>query len=240
MKKFILPLLLSASFASNAGDLDRSPRYNLYQDYNNLLNSGADSNDIYELNKLTLKEIYNYSFERNSKRVSGISKQQGQDLIEFTQNHFVTGYVSSNKYDPTGDIGFCFGRALFIHLELLRHGVQKQAIKKAFAIGPMYSGGMYWQFHVTTIVQGNDGEWLAIDPYVGHVVKLEEWFDYLTAKSRNGKLRFYLSDPAKIGPADIEYNLRPGGLLEPQYNNYFADMLQYFRKNPVSCKEKFK
>ena len=240
MKQALLFLFLFASLISNAGDLDRSPRYNLFHDYWDLVETGANSDEIMELNKKTIQEINTYRFETSPKRAQTISRKQAQEILDLTDNHEVVGPTNTYKYDPTGDMGFCFGRALFGHLELLRRGVQKQAIKKAFVVGPMYSGGIFWRFHVTTIVQGENGEWLAIDPYVGRIVTVEEWFDYLSTKSRDGKLRYYLSDANKVGPASWEYNIKPGGLFDPVYRGYFKDMFEYFRKTPVSCKEKFK
>jgi hypothetical protein len=243
MKQFIVlfSFILGVSFGlpTTAGELNRPLRINLYDDYSELINSGATPEDIFEMNKKALQEIYNFQIPFNEKRTSAISVQQAEVVLETLVSNPIASPYLTFKYDPMGVMGFCFGRALFVHLELLRRGVQKESIKKAFAVGPMNGGGINWQFHVTTVVKAKTGEWLAIDPFVGRIMRIEDWFDEMSKQSTDAKLRFYLSEPAKLGPSSWEYNLRPGGLYDEVYHNYFRELLAFFRRNPVSCRDRF-
>ena len=238
MKLLSSLLLFLAMLPGFAGELQRPVRANLYDDYANLIASGAGREQIFSINEEALKEIYQYSFESRPSRVPYITWDQARFMLDLVEKNPVASQSMLWKYDHD-NLGFCFGRALFIHLELLRRGVQKEAIKKAFAVGPMRSGVTNWQFHVTTIVLGPKNEWIAIDPFVGEPVRVEQWFDIISKTSTDGKLRFYLSEPSKIGPSGWEYNTKPGGLLHPVYNHYFEDMFDYFRKNPLPREEKF-
>ncbi|KHD89814.1 MAG: hypothetical protein OM95_01755 [Bdellovibrio sp. ArHS] len=195
--------------------------------------------DITENNRRLMEEINNFK-PSSQHRIDGVSAQQAQAIIQKTNQNEVTGYRGGQKYDPKGIVGFCFGRALYAHLELLRHGVSKDAIKKVFVVGPMRTGSIDWQFHVTTIVKASDHSgWYAVDTFIGRPVPLEEWFKNFQKYSTDGKLRLFVTEPNKIGPSAWEYNVKPGGLMDPFYNNYFKDMFEYFKKNHLRPEEKF-
>lgn len=193
--------------------------------------------DISATNKKLMEEIN--KFEPSSKDLlNGISFEQAQKIINRTNTNKVTG--QNYKYDPKGEIGFCFGRALYAHLELLRHGVAKDSIKKVFIVGPMRAGGIDWQFHVATLVKANDKSgWYAVDTFIGRPVLLEDWFANFQKFSTDGKLRMYVTKANKIGPNAWEYNIKPGGLFDGFYNDYFKDMFQFFKDNRLSPEEKF-
>jgi len=91
-------------------------------------------------------------------------------------------YRTVNKYDPTGAIGFCFGRAMATHNNSRLLGLRPEAVKKIFVIGDMRSGAEpEWRFHVTTIVRGKNGQWYALDPITpgGRVVTAEAWLSWV-------------------------------------------------------------
>lgn len=195
--------------------------------------------DIAENNRRLIDEINNFK-PTTKHRVDGISSEQAQSIIQKINLNEVTGFSAGRKYDPKGIVGFCFGRALYAHLELLRHGVAKDSIKKVFVVGPMRTGSIDWQFHVTTIVKASDhAGWYAVDNFIGRPVPLEEWFKKFQGYSTDGKLRMFVTEANKIGPSAWEYNTKPGGLMDPFYNDYFKDMFEYFKKNRLSPEEKF-
>lgn len=194
---------------------------------------------VSEANRLLLEEIQNYQ-PRSQTRAEGVDFNQAQQIIDLTKSNPITGWAGNSKYDPRGTLGFCFGRALYAHLELLRHGVSKDSIKKVFIVGPMKSGGVDWQFHVATIVRAKDRQgWYAMDTFVGKVLPVEEWFKRFQGYSTDNKLRLYITEPTKIGPSSWEYNIQQGGLFDKFYNGYFEDLFKYFRKNPLPEDKKF-
>ncbi len=214
------------------------------------INSGQD---LSILNQELLNSLDLLSPSISLGRASGITLAQGQLLID----HLLIEDAEQKKikdYDPQGNLGFCFGRAVKIHLELLRYGVNKNSIKKIFVIGPMSVPGMIWQFHVATIVKDFDSnQWWALDMNLKEPVKVSEWMKFYERFStdkefrlfrkplldRTKSLRFYITEPQKIAPISWEYNIKPGGLFDPFYNDYFKDMFQFFKKNPQVADKKF-
>lgn len=120
------------------------------------------------------------------------------------------------KYDPTGEIGYCYGRAMTAHLTARRMGLASGSIRKLFAIGDMRQSPVStqpeWRFHVTTLVKGEDGNWWAIDPIMGpplgdgKPLLAQNWMAIVSRewdKPRPGKhyhLFFYLVESAVILP----------------------------------------
>lgn len=194
---------------------------------------------ISEINQELIKEINNFHPPSRTRR-EGVTYQQAQYLIDKIAANRVTSFEFSDKYDATGEIGFCFGRALYVHLELLRHGVSKNAIKKAFLVGEMRSEGVDWRFHVTTVVKATDENgWYALDAIIGAPVFLEDWYSAFKSTALNENLRLFITEPSKFGPSAREYNRQESSLFDEYYNGYFRDMFQFFRDNHLSPEEKF-
>ena len=209
--------------------------------------------DFQQLNQDLLKSIQSYEPTTSIGRINGINAQQGQMLISKVMNHDMLS-DSKRNYDPEGQLGFCFGRALKLHLELLRYGVNKDSIKKIFVIGPMNLPGKVWQFHVATIVKDlNSNDWWALDTNLRKPVMVADWMKYYE-KYRSDRterlfrkpkidptksLRFYITQPEKIGASGWEYNIKSGGLFDDYYNEYFKDMFKLFKQHPVPVSEKF-
>ena len=70
-----------------------------------------------------------------------------------------------DEYDPSGAIGFCYGRAMSAQLMASRLGLETKSIRKLFIVGDLRSNPAKrdWRFHVTTIVRNDRGEWIALD-----------------------------------------------------------------------------
>jgi hypothetical protein len=109
-----------------------------------------------------------------------------------------------HHYDPSGAIGFCFGRALATQLAARKLGLKSEFVKKIFVIGDMRSGATAeWRFHVTTIVKAADGKWYAIDPIVpgGRPVTAEQWLKWVRSIwDRPGKTNAYVTSGDVIIP----------------------------------------
>lgn len=235
----VVALLLGTHFAQakNEHSWDKIDyRENLYFTRDQEIARGEN---VAQKNADLLEEIKNFRPTSNG-RAEGVTFAQAQKILSMISKNEITGSRGDRKYDPDGSRGFCFGRALYAHLELLRHGVDAASIKKVFIVGPMKAGGINWQFHVATIVRAKDKDgWYALDTVVGEPVLLDQWLARFLGFSSDKKLRMYITRAAKIGPSSWEYNKLPGGLFDPFYNEYFKDMFEMFRKQPVKAEDKF-
>jgi len=106
------------------------------------------------------------------------------------------------KYDPTGAIGFCFGRAMTAQLGARELGLSLSSLKKLFIVGALCSGctgatdAPEWRFHVTTVVKGEDRKWYAIDPIMHESgpyrpLTVERWIE----RVREGWDRYHGGEP---------------------------------------------
>ncbi|MCX5784188.1 MAG: hypothetical protein NTX59_00710 [Elusimicrobia bacterium] len=104
------------------------------------------------------------------------------------------------KYDPSGVIGFCFGRAMTVHLLARKMGVPNDSIKKLFLVGDMRSGAEpEWRFHVTTLVKGPRNGWVAVDPIFEKPLPMLDWIKRVRGTwDKNGKAKLYFADPSAI------------------------------------------
>ena len=116
------------------------------------------------------------------------------------------------------------------HLELLNSGVQKDKIRKLWAVGSFQAGGNNWRYHVTTIVKGDDGQWWAIDPIFGTPVSAKEWYRKMKGFDVGGDMILFTSEAKRFGPSSPDQYNRPHLNLDA-YNNYFNDLLKSYREN---------
>lgn len=163
-----------------------------------------------------------------------LNPRVARDVLSTLRMHPVVSLYQYEKYDPKNQgIGFCFGRAMFVHLELAMRNLDRDSIKKAFVVGPMSTGdGNSWGWHVTTIAQSKDADgneiWLALDPVTG-LKTLKEWYQEMyTYFSTDKKLKIYVTEAGKFGPSPGFYNHI--GLENEFYNSYFTDLDKEFVK----------
>jgi hypothetical protein len=163
-----------------------------------------------------------------------ISKKDADSVRRAALLNPVVSLDNYDKYDPQNKgIGFCFGRAMFVNVELAYRKIDRDAIKKAFVIGPMTTGGnTSWGWHVTTIAQSKDSLgneiWWVIDPITG-IQTLQDWYlEMYNDFSTDKKLKIYITDTGKFGPSAGAYHEE--GLKNKFYNNYFNDMMAWFEE----------
>lgn len=140
-------------------------------------------------------------------------------------DHPVVGSPGLSKYDPSFEVGFCFGRATYVHLELLDRGVPAHQIAKIFAIGNLRHRGRPWRFHVATMVQVRGGKWWVIDDLQREPLTVSDWMAAVNAMDLHPTtptLRYYVTDPAKFQPASGAYDRKV--LTEPLFGTYFEDL----------------
>lgn len=192
---------------------------------------------VMSANQNELQNLSKTRIEPHPTRAASISFAQAREVLKKLKDHPVAAPSQVHHYDPENRFGLCFGRALYVHLELLRRGVQKEAIKKVFAVGPMKATQVDWQFHVATAVMGPGQTWWVIDAALPEPVRLEFWWRALWSLSTDQKLRLYVTEPNRIGPSGWRYNVQPNGLRS--YNGYFEDLFKYYKENPLPPTEKF-
>lgn len=160
---------------------------------------------------------------------SGYLKRTADDVLKSLFESSVAGPSAIKKYDPTGEVGFCFGRATYVHLELIRRGFDANKIGKIFAVGNLSYQKRLWDFHVATFIWDDDSI-LVIDDTVKTVLTLEQWiqavqrfdFDPLAPM-----MLVYLTDPIKFHPALGSY--QKSDFERDIYRGYFVDLLQSMR-----------
>ena len=226
-------------------------REDLYSRREQEINDGVD----FDLaNGKLLESINSYSPTVSYGRAPGISYQQARQLLDEVGRDNKS-IISQPQYETSNVLGLCFARAIFFHLMLLRYGVNKDSIKKIFVVGPMSgSGDIKWQFHTATIVKdSSSGKWWVLDTTFNDPISVTEWVRQMKGRSedttyrvlrsnlvdKTKSLRFYITEPEKIGPSGWEYNIQSGGLFDPFYNGYFKDVFDLIRKKVIGPDQKF-
>ncbi len=162
------------------------------------------------------------------------------DLLNMMQDHKVVGFSASEKYDqPDVSIGYCFGRATFAHLMLLKMGVQKESVLKIWAVGEMQTPKLKWDFHVATITYTPELGWVTVDTNHNIPLMVDQWMDVYQKQSTDQKLRFYVTPAEKFSFEVGKYDRVQMGLdLERKkdwYKHYFVDLIKSVREtDPVT------
>jgi len=174
----------------------------------------------------------------------GVSKMQAELILSVIRQHPVVGPEAAKKYDSWDQqVGFCFGRAAFVHWELLRRDIPAQSIGKIFLIGNLALNlrtGSFWDYHMATIVRDQEHGWWVIDPLVDRILPVKEWMQQMHAWALNPKqpeIRFYFSDPIKMLPIPGNYNAEQ--LFYTGYKGYFQDLFTWFKNSPLKSEDSF-
>lgn len=161
---------------------------------------------------------------------------------DFLRNQILENPIvnpSSSRYDQDSvSIGYCFGRATFVHLMLLKMGVQKESIQKIWAVGPMKAGGIMWQFHVATMAYVEGHGWVVVDSNHYKPMPVREWTTHYANQTENGKIRFYATEAGKFAYELGKYSRVQMGLdltaEKDWYKNYFKDMFDWLKTKRVT------
>ncbi len=200
--------------------------------------AGKTAAEVAAMNLKTIESIHDeIPFRSTSTRGVWINETVANRLVDLTYENPVVN-PGLKKYDPKRNIGFCFGRATFIHLMLLKMGLQKNSIRKIWAIGPMNTGEITWRYHVATMAYTKKNGWLVLDTNHGAAVSAQEWIATYSKMSTDGKLRFYTSDASKLSFMIGKYSRLQLGMDINQerdyYRGYFKDMMEWVRKRKLS------
>jgi len=165
-------------------------------------------------------------------RAKSITQDYANNLIQSINSHPVAGFADRQYQQAHVKIGYCFGRAAYAHLALLNRGLDRRAIRKIWAVGPMQTGDTAWAFHVSTIALGDDGQWWTIDNFTGRSMPVTEWMKYMKTLSTDGKLTFFISEPQKFSVSLGKYDRIQLGLdldrSTDWYKHYFRDLTRWF------------
>lgn len=187
------------------------------------------------MNGETRKALENEVPPESQTQARMIDEGRLRKLLDITRDHVVVSSEFTHKYSPENiDIGYCFGRAMYVHLMLRKLGIQEKSIRKIWAVGPMrsLSGSVIWGFHVATAVYTPNG-WMTVDPLTLKPEPLRHWFSRFEGQSTDGRVRFYATEAAKFGPTLGKYSRAQLGLdlkrEEDWYRHFFPDMLETVR-----------
>ena len=129
-------------------------------------------------------------------KVSALTAQQIRETAASIEYSPATDARQSltSKYNPNGDIGYCFLRAHYYAGAVDQRGLDMSSVRKVFLIGTMKLFGANWipsagwRYHVATAVRGVDGKWYVLDNhmalylgkhgYSSRAFTVEEWYKY--------------------------------------------------------------
>lgn len=192
---------------------------------------------VKELNDQTLKLLEAFRPDDDSDRRFDFlpEKDLGLKVLRSIETHPVVAQYAADKYQQNGtEIGYCFGRGCYVDLMLMRLGVDRDSIKKIWAVGPMGAGNITWQFHIGHMVRLPDNSWIVIDnvPSYSKVYTAREWGNHFRAENADGKLRLYITDSDKFTPSLGKYDPVQLGLNVSRdrdwYKGYFKDLMDWF------------
>jgi len=200
--------------------------------------AGKTAEEITAMNEKMMAELDAEIPDKTSSRQKSSISVATADFLrkQILENPVVN--PSSSKYDQKDvSIGYCFGRATFVHMMLLKMGVQKESIQKIWAVGPMKAGGIMWQFHVATMAYTTQG-WTVIDSNHYQPMPVRDWIAHYGSQTENGKIRFYATDAGKFAFEIGKYTRTQLGLDMPAerdwYKHYFKDMFDWLKTKRVT------
>jgi hypothetical protein len=194
--------------------------------------------EIQNRNVKTLAKLMNYVPAKLGTGAAAVPFEQLAKLQQMTETHSVVGKQKAYKYDmPNSVLGFCFGRATFVHLILKMMGLQNESVFKIWAVGKMSSPEGVWDFHVATVAYTIEKGWRVSDTYFQEPVDVQEWVSYFAKENADGQMRIYITPAEKFGLSSGVYPRHELGLDlsrdDDWYKNYFVDMLKSIRGRSV-------
>ncbi len=128
------------------------------------------------------------------------------------------------------DNGFCFARAMAVHLKALQSGAVNGNVKKIWVMGDLNPPGKEFWYHVATIVRTDNGEWYVIDPDTSQALPLHEWHSQMQDWSIDGKMRLYVTPAKNFLPSEMKkYTVEDF----KSNSEFFVDFLDAFYKENV-------
>jgi hypothetical protein len=165
-------------------------------------------------------------FLKSEKEGESFSIKEILEIYNKVKTHKVTDTSNNKNYDPYGDIGFCFGRAFYVHYLLRKLNVKQHNIVKVFVVGRLKYLGKLWNFHMATAFKNKQGWWV-VDTLFEKPLSLKEWAiraGGFGIKRDMSQARIYITDPRKFQPA---YGAYTSELLSiKELKQYFSRLLK--------------
>jgi hypothetical protein len=151
-------------------------------------------------------------------------KVAGNEQVKKT----LCGGRSKGGYAGSED-GFCFARAMAVHLKALQSGANNGNIRKIWVVGDLRSksGEDFW-YHAATAVRSDTGEWYVIDHNLNRPMSLDEWHKEMQWWNRkDGRMRVFITPAKRFLPTqNTSYNRE---MLEKN-SEFFADFMDELYK----------
>jgi hypothetical protein len=202
---------------------------------------GMSKSEIRRLNNETLLKIENEVPKSAAKKATFMPFGDAWDVLESMRKHPVVMPSLRDIYSPKDvAIGYCFGRAMYAHLTLLQMGLSSESIRKIWAVGPLQARGddFTWGFHVATLAYTKEKGWVTIDTNEIKPEPVRDWVSVYSARSVDGRVRFYVTDPSKFNLDSGTYDRVELGLdLSPEedwYRHYFVHLMKAMRSLSLS------
>ncbi len=192
-------------------------------------------------NNEVLSSLKNLPIESVSlKRKAGLESNEIQELFRQVYDNPVASLAKVSDYEKNLEgAGYCFGRAMAVHIKALMNGADKTSIRKVWAVGELQSNGADWRYHVTTIVRDTNGKWIAIDPFMEKVLPIEEWYTAMKKFDSIGNMRIFETEAKQFSPHS-EKKYSPKILENKIYSNYFDDLMESFQAETTELMSKRK
>jgi hypothetical protein len=202
----------------------------------------ASPRQVRRMNTETVTQFGDYkpTLAQEGGRGAQIEYAQLTKLLDVLKQHPVVGRASSDRYQQeTAEIGYCFGRALYVQLMLLKMGLNSDSIRKVWIVGPMRNpDGANWGFHVATAAYVKGFGWMAIDTNTFKIQALRHWYSHFYDNSIDGLARFYVTDANRFTADFSQLSRLQLGLDLPidkdWYRHYFVHMLESIRQSNIS------
>lgn len=172
---------------------------------------------------------------RGPSTVKAIDRTQADALYRKLVENPVATLANIKKYDPDGQRGLCYGRAVAAQLTAqVDFKIDRDALSKVWFLGDLSSpDGGKWQYHVATMVRstGPEGYWV-IDPIVGRPLPVKDWHQHLQQRYDRKKTGLLFATDVNhgwIGGPKVGKQLTENE--DPYDQMFFDDLLQTFQRH---------
>ena len=175
-----------------------------------------------EKNALTLNEIFVLQSKANA-------------------NKAIDDSCRTNHYErtPGVNIGFCFGRAVGVHVLARNMKLTNDSIKKVWILGSMRGGTVNWGHHVATAVRAKDGSWHVVDPNYSYSMTLKEWYDVYEPMTNGSPYMLFATQADRFGPGNRD-PLFISTAAPDSYHGFFHDLLTSTRQEGQTLEDQIR
>lgn len=204
------------------------------RDFIEIYNSKSAA-EIKAHNKLIFSLLKN-DIETRGKRAGYLNQKEVVTIIDHVKNS--RNEVNKRQYDPSGDEGYCYARAILGHVQAINAGVEPASIKKLWMVGDVIG----YPFHVGTMIKAEKG-WSIVDSsWFPNGATAEKWINQFAGQKRGKDNmvfiapgdRFAQNSPIKYNPIDF-FNT-DGNDYDVSYDfyrGYFRDFFEDIEKQEL-------